>query len=189
LPNMSPLPNKGAACPKIDPLLISWKQPRVYTEAGGDGGSIPRPGWDRARIPQMARKAVQAPRYEGTRIHKLVGIGGLLPHRVVERYNPGVGQKREVACFYEVLVDGEWVELCRYDSCHDDFHRHRAHWPKATTRPRGRKIDKWFKGVPVKKRIAMALDDVKENVRAWQRLIEREEVRENETDDEASAAS
>ena len=91
---------------------------------------------------------------------------------MVERYNPRIGKKKEVACFYEVFVDGEWVELCRYDSCHNAFHRHRAHWPKGNpVRPRDRQRDMDFPEVPAKNRAAVALDDIKKHAGKWQRLI------------------
>ena len=117
----------------------------------------------------------QAPQYEGSRIHALTAFSGGFPHRAVELYNPKVGRKKEVACSYQIQHNGEWVEVCRYDSCHGAFHRHKAYWPKRKgIRNRSKQTEHKFERVPVKDRMAVALDDIKVNAKQWQSKIRRE---------------
>jgi hypothetical protein len=110
----------------------------------------------------------------------LVAFPGGLPHRLVEFYNPEVGEKTEVACEYQVeLPAAGWITLCRYDSCHGKFHRHRPHYPQGTSKRVGKR-DVDYPGVPMKKRVHQALADVEKHAREWQRLIPKEVIeREN----------
>jgi hypothetical protein len=91
-----------------------------------------------------------------------------------------VGEKTEVACEYQVeLPASGWITLCRYDSCHGKFHRHRPHYPQGASKRVGKR-DVDYPGVPMKKRVPQALADVEEHAREWQRLIPKEVIeREN----------
>lgn len=86
------------------------------------------------------------------------------PHYAELRFNPDHGPIEEFCVGYKVWYGGEYVEIVRYDSDHDMFHRHSAGYPESGG------IEEWF-DVPMNQRGSFAVKDIKRNCEGWQSVL------------------
>lgn len=94
------------------------------------------------------------------------------PHYIELRWDPERGPKKRWSGGYKVWVGGEFIEVVRYDDdpAHEGtLHRHGPSLEGQLDTLGG--ITSWFPGVPINRRGACILKDVRDHMMEWSRSL------------------
>ena len=81
------------------------------------------------------------------------------------RFNPEFGPVEDCCAGYKIWFGGEYTETVRYDSAHEDFHRHQEGYPEPGL------VAEWFTGIDMRRRGSYATQHIKRNSIAWEHVL------------------